>query len=1114
MDLRLLAKKLEKSSDDVLVNASLKSPKEFERVSMAVAAASTLLEEVANDMDNQASFSITEQQLDELAALASSFDESNDPLLRKQASVIDELLLSIAAPKNAIAAANKATADEIKRLREQHSKGRREEAYDAPREALHKMENAAGQAKAVEQQVKRFVPMEAPLQTRYPPDRPGGQMTRITDHVYQDIVTGIIYDYKAGYKTQKGNEVPGGSVENQTRELGDSRNQGTSMFESRQSLMGRYAEDNSDLKKNSAIDKIAIALKSIRDFAPKLLNAAIDNARDDGLSTSQIADILASDISSKRGLEAIAQYEGDDEYQVNPLADELDDISEEERDYQGARRLFKAISDSGWKNSPALIAHHIAALSEHGASPLTIDLLQREFLFGESLDEPNDDGPITVRPHAEIESAPTVFSPLSASSKQSLMALALSAIQELAPHLLKSAVAKSKELLTDQQIKSVLSSNFVNKFDKQADEIKIAESLFPHLKDLGWNDLIEQHTKVMSALGISQDKIQKLSGKKTNRINVLSNILKSAGVREIEFTDELPDLELDKEPEFVNVLDPNAEEEEVPTELPRDTIPSPPPANKPTLPPWNPKVKEHVLTERDKERQVKPFTEKHNDILKGVVSSLSLPWGEYISKHPETKLSSEKVRQLETEIGNLVQAAKTGRGNDTPGFEKIFGSFKFKGETMPVAVDKLPKDVKDAMKDMFMAKETTESVAKYLMKLIRAGADFEIIPLKELQKARVAMLGPQNKRQAEELRQKVFGGILRKATNYILAGKNLPAMFDSQEGDNEITALKFTKMLEDIVGEVTTTRRKKGLVAELPEDKISLFSDPQEYIQMFREAQEKFPTISQKSMADKLHNAEMRKQQSQYMEEKGYISPDEKLIGGASARFMLPWQLEGDYGGEWTEDFQGMKNLFENPKEYEHKYIEAKHKFPYKRQEVPKEVYQIRAAEPENVANIPREIKDKIFNLMNSGITNDELIETMKQDNVSPETVTKYKDFLKNSGGGIRGLVSRMANAKNGPVDISKVKAMIKKRWPNADASDDIIDHLYSIELANAKDKEKKDSEIDRWMAEQGFFPPNQPATIGGRSFAKILSGNGFFNPLGADPINARKKEDIKHGRA
>ena len=91
MDLRVLARKLEKSSDDLLVDASTKGPETFEKVASAIAAASTLLTSVADDIDKNASFKLTPQQLDEMAALASAFDESADPLLKKQASVLDEI---------------------------------------------------------------------------------------------------------------------------------------------------------------------------------------------------------------------------------------------------------------------------------------------------------------------------------------------------------------------------------------------------------------------------------------------------------------------------------------------------------------------------------------------------------------------------------------------------------------------------------------------------------------------------------------------------------------------------------------------------------------------------------------------------------------------------------------------------------------------------------------------------------------------------------------------------------------------------------------------------------------------------------------------------------------
>ena len=46
---------------------------------------------------------ITSESIDELATLAAALDSSGDPQLKKQASVLDELLLSIAAPPNAYA---------------------------------------------------------------------------------------------------------------------------------------------------------------------------------------------------------------------------------------------------------------------------------------------------------------------------------------------------------------------------------------------------------------------------------------------------------------------------------------------------------------------------------------------------------------------------------------------------------------------------------------------------------------------------------------------------------------------------------------------------------------------------------------------------------------------------------------------------------------------------------------------------------------------------------------------------------------------------------------------------------------------------------------------------
>jgi hypothetical protein len=246
MDLRVLAKKLENETDELIVKAASKDRATFEKVSQAIAAASTLLEEVASDMDDD-TLDFTPEKLDELAAVAKAFDESGDPLLRKQASLLDEILLSIASPRGLIARAKKSREDEINKLRAEMRIKSREAAYEAPKQALDKMNLVKEQSSAVDEQIKRFMPLEAPLQTRYSPDMPGGHMTRITDHIFQDIITGKTFDFRSGYKTIKGNEIPGGDVANQTRELGDHRNIGHAMFETRESIMGRYASDNDDL---------------------------------------------------------------------------------------------------------------------------------------------------------------------------------------------------------------------------------------------------------------------------------------------------------------------------------------------------------------------------------------------------------------------------------------------------------------------------------------------------------------------------------------------------------------------------------------------------------------------------------------------------------------------------------------------------------------------------------------------------------------------------------------------------------------------------------------------------------------------------------------------------
>lgn len=54
------------------------------------------------------------------------------------------------------------------------------------------------------------------LSTRYSPDHVGVQVRRLADGVVQDPYTNKIYDWNSGFKTESGEEVPGGGVALQT----------------------------------------------------------------------------------------------------------------------------------------------------------------------------------------------------------------------------------------------------------------------------------------------------------------------------------------------------------------------------------------------------------------------------------------------------------------------------------------------------------------------------------------------------------------------------------------------------------------------------------------------------------------------------------------------------------------------------------------------------------------------------------------------------------------------------------------------------------------------------------------------------------------------------------
>ena len=166
--------------------------------------------EAVEDIEPPAESNITPEALDDLAQLATAFDESGDPALQKQASVIDELLLTIASPPDAMLQ-RKDLVD--KRLDELKKK------YEQPSKELAENNKIADSIKAIDKSnmVKEMNILEAPLSSRYCPDHPGTQIARIGEHMWQCELDKKTYNYETGFTLNNGNKVPGGDVASQTQ---------------------------------------------------------------------------------------------------------------------------------------------------------------------------------------------------------------------------------------------------------------------------------------------------------------------------------------------------------------------------------------------------------------------------------------------------------------------------------------------------------------------------------------------------------------------------------------------------------------------------------------------------------------------------------------------------------------------------------------------------------------------------------------------------------------------------------------------------------------------------------------------------------------------------------
>lgn len=208
--LLLVASWLESSENDLLVNAEYDENCLSAVASSLVNAAEAIKAGAEEVSKVEPETDITPEKLDELAAVAAAFDESGDELLMKQAGVLDEILLTFAAPKNAVAAAKQMEDDRIEQLKKK---------YKDPKVKQDDMNKAGDAIKDIEKSpsYKKYRVLEAPLSARTCPDHAGAQLARVGEHMWQCCMDHKIYDYDTGFTTLNGDRVSGGDVSEQTK---------------------------------------------------------------------------------------------------------------------------------------------------------------------------------------------------------------------------------------------------------------------------------------------------------------------------------------------------------------------------------------------------------------------------------------------------------------------------------------------------------------------------------------------------------------------------------------------------------------------------------------------------------------------------------------------------------------------------------------------------------------------------------------------------------------------------------------------------------------------------------------------------------------------------------
>jgi hypothetical protein len=179
----------------------------------------------------------TAAKLDEMAAVAKAFDESGDELLEKQASVLDDILLTIAAPKNFRFNFKQAEDNRIDELKKKYQEIKPIiDDINKISDATKTIKDSAIYANPVESKVSK-----ESLSTRYCMEHHGFSMIRVGENEYQCPVDHKVFNFQTGFTLNNGKMVAPAGVEYQSRYMLD-HSPGHAIFDTRAQRLGQNSE--------------------------------------------------------------------------------------------------------------------------------------------------------------------------------------------------------------------------------------------------------------------------------------------------------------------------------------------------------------------------------------------------------------------------------------------------------------------------------------------------------------------------------------------------------------------------------------------------------------------------------------------------------------------------------------------------------------------------------------------------------------------------------------------------------------------------------------------------------------------------------------------------------